>query len=373
MDIASFAIDSALTSILYYYYKKKTRTLEHVQNAVELNPTKNDKPPDEIPYGMVVGQVTPESHCLTSNYNKEYRGVVRICEVKEHKTRINKDIKSDHERSLSYDIDFEPFKLTKRHMVVKIAEAETADYLTDNLTNTYKHFEANKDSFAAKLATALLVKEHIKGYETSESMLLNGTEVTCFGKLTKIPEPVVSIKAPSWLPGQVAHNFYLSAPDAKDKTFIITTMSRKGLIEHLKGTTTVLKICFILFGAIGVGIGIYIGYSRIKPYIETKQREWRLEQMRKQRIEERRARARLAERRANLPAPDAQGQVDQQQAAGSNEETSNCVVCLTNPREIVLLDCGHVCLCMECMEMLPNKACPICRENYRSFAPCYIP
>lgn len=204
---------------------------------------------------MVVGQVTPENHCLTSNFNKEYRGVVRICEVKEHKTKVHKDIKSDHERNLSYDMDFEPFKLTKRNMVIKIAEAETADYLTDNLTNTYKHFEMNKDSFATKVATALLVKEHIKGYETSESMLLNGTEVTCFGKLVKIPAPVSTLKAPSWMPGQVAHSFRLSAPDAVDKTFIITTMSRKTLIEHLKDTTKALKICFFLFGAIGVGIG----------------------------------------------------------------------------------------------------------------------
>lgn len=96
--------------------------------------------------------------------------------------------------------------------------------------------------------------------------------------------------------------------------------------------------------------------------------------MRKQRLEERRARARLADRRTNLPAaPDAQGQENNQQQANGEETSSNCVVCLTNPREIVLLDCGHVCLCMECMELLPNKACPICRENYRSFAPCYIP
>jgi len=33
-------------------------------------------------------------------------------------------------------------------------------------------------------------------------MLLNGTKMTCFGKLTKVAAPV--LKAPSWLPGQVA-------------------------------------------------------------------------------------------------------------------------------------------------------------------------
>jgi len=77
-----------------------------------------------------------------------------------------------------------------------------ANFILENLTNTYKHFEA--DSFGSKLVTALLAKEHIKGYEKKECMLLNGTEITCFGKLTKVPAPV--LKAPSWLPSQVAHD-----------------------------------------------------------------------------------------------------------------------------------------------------------------------
>ena len=32
-------------------------------------------------------------------------------------------------------------------------------------------------------------------------------------------------------------------------------------------------------------LGIYIGYTRIMPYIEAKQREWRLEEMRRKRLE----------------------------------------------------------------------------------------
>jgi E3 ubiquitin-protein ligase MUL1 len=115
-------------------------------------------------------------------------------------------------------------------------------------------------------------------------------------------------------------------------------------------------------------LGIYIGYTRIMPYIEAKQREWRLEEMRRKRLEERRARTRDANRLGSASAT----QTSDQQG-GEASDQSNCVVCLTNPREVILLDCGHVCLCMDCMEQLPNKSCPICRESYRSFAPCYIP
>ena len=81
-----------------------------LKGAVELNPTRDDKSPDEVPYGMVVGQVTPESHSLTSNFNREYRGVIRVCEVKEHRVRFSNDMKTNSERTLSKDIDFEPYK-----------------------------------------------------------------------------------------------------------------------------------------------------------------------------------------------------------------------------------------------------------------------
>ena len=48
-----------------------------------------------------------------------------------------------------------------------------------------------------------------------------------------------------------------------------------------------------------------------------------------------------------------------------------CVVCKSNPREIILLDCGHVCLCEDCSEGITSE-CPICRAPIRSKYPAYI-
>jgi len=47
-------------------------------------------------------------------------------------------MKTDIERTLSKYIDFEPFKLTKRNLSVKIKEQMNANYILDNLTNTSK-------------------------------------------------------------------------------------------------------------------------------------------------------------------------------------------------------------------------------------------
>ena len=103
-----------------------------------------------------------------------------------------------------------------------------------------------------------------------------------------------------------------------------------------------------------------------------KRRAYRLEQARRQRIADRRARAEQATANANATAnPDHATNDDPDQA--NNQEQNACVVCLTNPREVVLLDCGHVCLCLDCLEQMPSETCPICRVNYRTYAPCYIP
>ena len=59
-------------------------------------------------------------------------------------------------------------------------------------------------------------------------------------------------------------------------------------------------------------------------------------------------------------------QREQNRAGNGEDETgdieNSCVVCLTNPREIVVLNCGHLCICAECMVDLPQpRKCPICR------------
>ena len=48
-----------------------------------------------------------------------------------------------------------------------------------------------------------------------------------------------------------------------------------------------------------------------------------------------------------------------------------CVVCLSNPRSCVLLDCGHVCCCFSCYQALPQPTCPICRQTIRRVVPLY--
>lgn len=52
-----------------------------------------------------------------------------------------------------------------------------------------------------------------------------------------------------------------------------------------------------------------------------------------------------------------------------------CVVCQENPKCVVLLPCGHVCVCTECEHKLRGEnefQCPVCRQRVRETALVYV-
>jgi hypothetical protein len=45
------------------------------------------------------------------------------------------------------------------------------------------------------------------------------------------------------------------------------------------------------------------------------------------------------------------------------KDDDKCTVCLSNPLEIVVQPCGHVCLCRDCSQRIGiGQYCPICRH-----------
>lgn len=51
-----------------------------------------------------------------------------------------------------------------------------------------------------------------------------------------------------------------------------------------------------------------------------------------------------------------------------NSVDSPCVICLTDPRQVLLLPCRHLCICSSCAENLKFQSanCPICRVPFRA-------
>jgi hypothetical protein len=55
-----------------------------------------------------------------------------------------------------------------------------------------------------------------------------------------------------------------------------------------------------------------------------------------------------------------------------DDDEKNCVICLTERKNIIVKPCMHLCLCKDCAEMLPRKmgGCPVCRGKVEGFLQC---
>ena len=46
-----------------------------------------------------------------------------------------------------------------------------------------------------------------------------------------------------------------------------------------------------------------------------------------------------------------------------NFKNDECVICLTNPPNVLFCNCGHLCLCVECDAMKCLDVCPMCKTE----------
>jgi hypothetical protein len=79
--------------------------------------------------------------------------------------------------------------------------------------------------------------------------------------------------------------------------------------------------------------------------------------------------------RAHLP-PDAPSDVPHSavavlKAASEVPRAGDCIVCMERPANAVLLECGHLGLCVGCAERHVGKECPACRARVARFVRCY--
>ena len=44
-------------------------------------------------------------------------------------------------------------------------------------------------------------------------------------------------------------------------------------------------------------------------------------------------------------------------------KSEECIICLTNPPNVLFCNCGHLCLCLECERKKISNKCPICKTE----------
>ena len=73
-------------------------------------------------------------------------------------------------------------------------------------------------------------------------------------------------------------------------------------------------------------------------------------------------------------------EIDQSQISNNREtdpfgvSPQTCIVCLNEQREVILMNCGHVCVCAGCAMqiMTARPICPVCRADIVHVAPAFI-
>jgi len=68
-----------------------------------------------------------------------------------------------------------------------------------------------------------------------------------------------------------------------------------------------------------------------------------------------------------------EGDTSEQAAEGvaDDGDGKECLICLTEPRNTLIMPCSHLCVCKECGDQIQQKkyTCPICRGNIGSLIP----
>ncbi|XP_014672222.1 PREDICTED: mitochondrial ubiquitin ligase activator of nfkb 1-A-like [Priapulus caudatus] len=261
-------------------------------------------------------------------------GVVQTLTLVEHSVEWTKYSRfwSDKTRTIRDATNVVPFALDCHGHGVSVADPTLAHGLDESLSVIYHHYDSRQSSVGEHVMDWLSGSK-TKGLEETERMLLEGTRVTAVGEIAIDGDVVVR-------------------PPSCGALYIVTTLSHSELMRSFEGKSRWFRFFAVAAGVVGVGLAVVVA--------ERSYRAWRI------RSDARRNRERAEERRRHLAA----GSVERQERRAAALEP--CVVCMENPRECVMLECGHICLCYDCVEQLPTMHCPVCRADVSRIVPTFL-
>lgn len=220
-----------------------------------------------------------------------------------------------------------PFRIVNGKHGVEIVNGLSAELL--DMDTVYENYEPSSLSLFDHVF-GLFSGVRQKGLQTTEQLLRDGSFITAVGEL------------------EVENGGLRLQPPTNGAPMFLTTATKNTLLNRLEQakSSTLLKVLICgTISAVLVGLITRKIYKRKK--MERDERKLR-EQLEKSRTERR---SRL--RSTNLT------------------EEQRCVVCVENPKEVICLPCGHVCLCENCAARI-NLHCPVCRAVIETKAAAFI-
>ncbi|XP_075221041.1 mitochondrial E3 ubiquitin protein ligase 1-like isoform X1 [Lycorma delicatula] len=366
-EIFCISIDAILFGISFSQYTFFCKTLSRLKNAKYLgtDPELDKLTEEDKENAVIKGSVIALTNDLVHSFHSpQSKGVIQKITVTEHNISKNATGFCDFDFSFSIDqllslflqayqtmsLDwscplFLNFMSDSKHLVQEVTNTVPFGLKQDKyvveVVDVRDCYILDLETVAAKFEpTRLGTLDSIigffngvrqRGIETTEEMLKEGTILTGIGELT------------------VVNGVKTLGPPSDGSGYILTVTPVSSIIKRLKGEQATMRLLLFLFGTIGIvlfGLMVRRGYKYYVYKMNEIERKKRLEEIRRER----------------------------RTAARDNEELreeQRCVVCRNNPREIILLPCGHLCLCEDCSDNISNK-CPICRASISSKAAVFL-
>lgn len=200
-----------------------------------------------------------------------------------------------------------------------------------DLETTYENFHPTVQSFSNVIGH-FISGERPKGIHETEEMLRLGDSVTGVGELV------------------LDNNLIKIQPPKQGFRYFLTRLDYESLLRKQGNSVRLWRILTVVFGVAACSALLFILWKRYVHHRQSKKERSMIEEFKEQQ--------RKRMRELNLEE-------------GSVSPTS-CTVCLSRERSCVFLECGHVCACSQCYDVLPEpKKCPICRATIDRVVPLY--
>lgn len=313
----------------YYQLKKISKALKDAPQLA-IDDTLTDrlrKSGNKINYGVIRGTVTPIGNPMHAVMSPSVTGVLQIMKLNEHRVaRGFAGFWAEQRKLIHISCNEVPFKLASGKLGVEVVDGLSAEIL--DMDTVYDNYEPS----------SLSLFDHIfgffsgvrqKGMQTTEEVLRDGSFITAVGEL-ELDGDSVRLQ-----PSTVAPMF-------------LTTATKNTLVKKFEEAKNSMLFKVIVCGTISA---VLVGLIAKKIY-RRKKMEW----------EEQKLRDKLDKSRL-------QRRVQARQQVFSDEQ--RCVVCVDNPKEVICLPCGHVCLCENCAQKIKLN-CPVCRSKIETKAAAFI-
>ncbi|KAK4012107.1 hypothetical protein OUZ56_021204 [Daphnia magna] len=303
--------------------------------------------PNDYRYVCLRGIVEPldKSRLLKSTDNKS-TGVIHKIITKEVATvRNGTRLWVDEERivkNIQHEIPWglksqETSNATKQTLV-QVIEGLTADRL--DMAVVRDEFTPAAFSLSGWLG-GWVSGVQLKGINEIEEMVIDGSLMTAVGELVINSDGTMQLRSPS--------NSDQALP------FILSTLPYSALLSTYETLISVCKWSLFFFG----GVGMVLCSLMIRKWFKI----------------------RYGRRHAREEDDILRDLCESRRSTEENDDLPDwqrCVICLVRNREVIVLPCGHVCLCADCMVLINRqnilqRNCPMCRQRIEQIARAFVP